>query len=522
MTSNDLIEQMQQPEFYNHPVETPIKLIQTHVSYVLLTGDYVYKLKKSVNFGFLDFSSLEKRKHFLQEELRLNQPVAPEIYLEIVTITKKGDIYQLSKELSESNYPVEYALKMRQFPQENLLIKMFETGNLKEEHLEELGKVVAKFHENTITNEYIRSFGTISQIKKSIDDNYKSTEKYIGIVQTQQQYQETKQFTDKFFQNQTDLFIKRKETEKIRECHGDLHLKNICFWHNKIQLFDRIEFNEPFRFVDVMYDIAFTVMDLEGGGSKEFANIFLNTYIEQTGDYQGLEVLPLYLSRQAYVRAKVTSFLLDDANISNQEKENAAKVAAQYYQQAWQYTQPQQGKLILMSGLSGSGKTTVAKELARKFSAIQIRSDATRKHIAKIPLHEKGNQSIYTPSMNQKTYDYLLNLGISLTKAGYWVILDAKYDRRKLRIDAIEAAKKHQIPLKIIHCQAPLEILEKRLESRKHDISDATSDLLQKQIKTAETFSPRETPYVIPVDTHEPKIENGNYNKLRETLLKGF
>ncbi|MGB5960873.1 MAG: AAA family ATPase, partial [Coleofasciculaceae cyanobacterium] len=313
----------------------------------------------------------------------------------------------------------------------------------------------------------------------------------------------TKQFTDTFFEQQQELFKSRIEDDKIRECHGDLHLRNICLWNNKIQLFDRIEFNEPFRFVDVMYDIAFAVMDLEARDSKELGNAFLNTYIEQTGDWLGLQVLPLYLSRQAYVRAKVTSFLLDDAGVPEEAKKAAMATAKDYYKLAWNYTQQRQGKLILMSGLSGSGKTTVARHLARKLGAIQLRSDAVRKHIAGISLQEKGGAEIYSAEMNEKTYNRLLDLAIKIANQGWTVILDAKYDREATRTEAIAQSKQHQLPIEIIHCTAPENVLGDRLTSRTDDISDATSDLLNQQKAATEAFTEAEKLILKTIDTSE-------------------
>ncbi|MEC4984463.1 MAG: AAA family ATPase [Oscillatoria sp. PMC 1068.18] len=492
-----LIEQMQQPEFYPHPVTTPIKLFQTHVSYVLLTGDFAYKVKKAVNFGFLDYSSVGKRKHFCAEEIRLNQPNATEIYLEVLPITQKDEKFVLNG----AGEPVEYALKMRQFPQTALMSEMYQEGKLTTELMADLGRVVAEFHRQTPTNDYIRSFGEIEQISAAFNENYEQTDKYIGKPQTQQQFAETKEFSDTFFAERTDLFAQRREEDKIRECHGDLHLRNICFWNDKICLFDRIEFNEPFRFVDVMYDIAFAVMDLDARGNKDFGNAFLNAYIEETGDWEGLRVLPLYLSRQAYVRGKVISFLLDDPGVPETDKQEAAKTAADYYRLAWDYTKTGQGKLILMSGLSGSGKTTVARELARKLGAIHLRSDAVRKHLAGISLSEKGGDELYTTEMSQKTYDRLLELGLMLASEGFPVILDAKYDRVATREKCLSAAKKASLPVQILHCTAPIEVLRTRLESRENDISDATAGILASQEAAAEAFTDDEAAYVTTIDT---------------------
>ena len=487
----NLCDQMQRAQFYPHPVTLPIKVIQTHISWVFLTGEYAYKLKKPVDFGFLDFTTLAKRKFFIEEELRLNKRIAPDIYLETLPISKHNDRYVIGIDDSVE----EYVLKMKQFPQESLLINMFNSGNLTENLLIELGEVVANFHQKTETNDYIKTFGTIAVIKESIEGNYQATEKYIGLVQTQEKYQQTKEFSDRFLAEKKNQFLQRITDNKIRECHGDLHLKNICYWQNKIQLFDCIEFNEPFRFVDVIYDVAFTVMDLDARGKPELGNIFLNSYLEQTGDWQAIEILPLYLCRQAYVRAKVTSFLLDDPNITPAEKQTAMETAKGYYELAWRYTQPLQGQIILMTGLSGSGKSTTAKKIAPQLNAIQIRSDALRKHLAHLPLTESAPLEIYSNSWTQKTYNRLLELGVLVAKNGYPVILDATFSQSQWRQKAIALAEKSNLPLSIIYCHAPVPVLQQRLANRSNDVSDATPELLLQQ--TFEPFTEKELAYVV-------------------------
>ena len=492
MSFSLLLERLQQSDFYPHPVASPIQVIQTHISVVFLTGDYAYKLKKSVDFGFLDFSTREKRQFCLEEELRLNQPIAPDIYLEVLPIVEKNnDLF-----LNQEGEVVEYVLKMNQFPQDSLLINLFNENLLTPEHLEELGRTVANFHQNCLANAYINSFGRSEKIKEAIEDNYLRTQKYIDIIQSHQQYAATKAFTDKFFIEKEEAFKQRQAQDKIRECHGDLHLKNICFWRNKMQLFDRIEFNEPFRFVDTMCDVAFVVMDLEARERKDLSNIFLNNYLEKTGDWLGLEVLPLYLNRQAYVRAKVNSFLLDDPHISTSEKAQAKSEAINYYHLAWEYTQPRQGKLFITSGISGSGKTTVAKKIAQENNGIYIRSDAVRKHLAGLDIETKGTAEIYTDSMNEKTYNKLLELAEILIVQGYTVILDAKFDQKSNREKALSLAQTYQVPFQIIYCQAPLGVLQERLAQRLGDISDATPDLLRQQEANFEPFSEIEKPYL--------------------------
>lgn len=517
-----LIQQMLQPEFYSHPVQgsipspasdntyieypeefyppstTAIQLIQTHISYVVLTGEFAYKVKKPLNFGFLNYSTLESRKHFCEEELRLNQRAAAEIYLEVVPITQTGDRYQIGG----SGEVVEYAVKMRQFPQDTLLTNVFERGELSEDLVRELARVIAEFHSKTTTSDYIRSFGEVTQVRQAFDENFEQTAQYIGGPQTQEQYDQTQAYCERFFTEQAALFNQRIQSDRIRECHGDLHLRNISYWNGKLLLFDCIEFNEPFRFVDVMFDIAYIVMDLDARQRSDLSTLFLNTYTELTGDWEGLQVLPIYVNRQTYVRAKVTSFLLNDPNVPAPEKQVAHETAALYYRLAWECSQFRQGQLMLMCGLSGSGKSTTARQIAGKTGAIHIRSDAVRKHLGGVPLHERGGAELYTPEMSQKTYERLLELGIKLAQQGYNVILDAKYDRHSWRQAAIEQATAHQIPLQIIHCDAPVEVLRDRLQNRTEDIADATADLLKQQ--SLDPFTVDEKVYVKTVDTTQP------------------
>lgn len=522
-----LIQAMLDPAFYPHPVQTPIQLIQTHISYILLTGDYAYKVKKPLDFGFLNFTTLQQRRHFCQEELRMNQRGAPGLYLEVLPITQVNGHFQLNGSPGSTDCVVEYALKMRQFPQESLLSNLFARGELTAALMEELGRVVAAFHAQTETNDYIRSFGRPERVREAFDENYRQTQRYIGGPQTAQQYQETQAYTDWFFAERQDLFQQRLDQDRIRECHGDLHLGNICLWEGKLLLFDCIEFNESFRFVDVMYDVSYAVMDLDARHRPDLGNAYLNTYLEETGDWEGLKILPIYLNRQAYVRAKVTSFLLDDPAAAEETKAEAFQTAAQYYRLAWEYTQPKQGRLLIMSGLSGSGKSTVARHLARQQGAIHIRSDAVRKHLAGIPLRERGGPAVYTPEMTAKTYQRLLQLGTELAQEGYTVILDAKFDRQELRGMAIAQAQARGIPLRILHCYAPTTLLQERLQRRASsqtdetsasstqasggagdllsapDIADATADMLSKQQADWQDFTESEQPFVTAVDTSQ-------------------
>lgn len=509
-----LIQQMFQPGFYPHPVIEPIKLVQTHISYVLLTGDYTYKVKKPVNFGFLDFSTLEQRQHFCQEELRLNRRLSPELYLAVLAIAATGDPaqYQLGSDkdaLDPAGEVIEYAVQMRQFDQDNLFTHLFEHGALTPDHMQTLGKLVASFHNSAETGEAIRRFGSVEAVREVAEDNYTTSQPYIGRAQTQSQLDQTRAFSEQFFAKHSDWFHQRQIEDKIRDCHGDLHLGNVCFYQDQIRIFDCVEFNQEFRNIDGIYDAAFMVMDLEFQGRSDLANVFLNAYLEQTGDYWGVVMLPLYLSMRAYIRAKVNSLALDDQSISEPDKQQAQERAAAYYRMAWSYTQTKQGQIVLMSGLSGSGKTTVARQVAEGLAAIHIRSDAVRKHLVGVPLEQRGDQAgeygsgIYTPELTQQTYEQLLRLGIFLANQGLSVVLDAKYDRQTFRQAAIAQARVHQIPLQICYCTAPLEVLQERLQTRTGDIADATAALLNDQQKAREPFTDTEQTYVQTINTDQ-------------------
>ncbi|MFM2431763.1 MAG: hypothetical protein RLZZ511_2976 [Cyanobacteriota bacterium] len=504
-TLSPVVQAMLRPEFYPHGAVAEIPLIQTHVSSVFLTGDYVYKLKKPVNFGFLDFSTLAQRQHFCEEELRLNQRGAGELYLEVVKITQAGEGF----ELNGSGEVVEYAVKMRQFPQEALLSEMFDRDELTDAHIQDLAKVVAQFHATAAIDDHIRSYGTVEKVRQAFDENYDQSAGFVDFggapgPQTQAQFDGTKAYTDRFFAENAAVLTDRVKADKIRECHGDAHLRNIALWQERLWLFDCIEFNEPFRFVDTMYDVGFICMDLDARQRPDFANLFLNTYLEQTGDYEGLQVLPLYLSRQAYVRAKVTSFLLGDPGIPEVVKQESRGTAAEYYKLAYDYTQQSSGQVVLMAGLSGAGKSTTAKAIAKAASiqgrsAIHLRSDAIRKQLAGIPVEQRGDDAIYSAEMTGKTYDRLLNLGVMLAKQGYTVILDAKYDREALRQPVISQTQANGIPLLIVHCDAPMETLKSRVAARTGDIADATVDVLAQQ--SMEAFTDAERTFVKTIDT---------------------
>jgi len=493
----DLIEAMTRPEFYPHPVAEPIHLKQTHISYVLLTGKYAYKIKKPVDFGFLDFTTIAKRKHFCERELELNRRYSPSLYLEVVTLTHSEAGYRLGGE----GKAVEYAVKMREFPQEGLWSHCFEQGTLTREHMVALGKKMADIHKGARTNARIASYGSLSEVRAVAEENYLATRKFVGKGQTREQWEQTRLFSENLFSNHGDWLEERRRDGKIRECHGDLHLNNICFCRGEIHVFDCIEFNPAFRNIDVIYDVAFLAVDLASRDREDLAYVFLNTYLEHSGDYRGAGLLPLYCSMRAYIRAKVLSFMTEDEHISPVERKSIAGRAMAFYHLAWRYTQTRVKTVWVVIGLSGSGKTTVAAQLSMLTGSVHLRSDAVRKHAAGMPLFERGGKDLYTPDMTELTYTRMSDYALHLVRHGMCVVLDAKYDRLAYRSALVRSLSQEGVEMRWLECVAPPEVLRQRLGERKGDVSDATPDLLASQIKSQEPLTAEERAYAITLDT---------------------
>lgn len=500
-----LIQRMLQPDFYPHPVQTPVQLLQTHISYVFLTGEFAYKVKKPTQFGLLDFSTLEQRAYFCQEELRLNRRLSPDLYLAVLTIYKEGKDGGYC--LNTPPYPgaeiVDYALQMQQFDQDGLFSHLLNQGQLTAAHLQQLGQLVARFHGAATTSPEIQANGTLESLQAIDEENYTLTQAFIGQSQTREQWQQTRSFTQHFWRDHQDWL--RQRQGKIRECHGDLHLNNVCLYQDQIQIFDCIEFCREFRNIDVIYDVAFMVMDLDFHDRPDLANIFLNTYLEKTGDYAGALLLPAYLSMRATIRGNVNSMTAQNTPAPDHDASSPWQTAKDYFALAHEYTQLQPGRILLMSGLSGSGKSTVARHLAPQFRAIHIRSDAVRKHLAGVPLDQSGMDqvNIYTSAMTQRTYQRLAEWGISLAQMGWTVILDAKYDRVELREQVITQAALAHIPVQILFCTAPVAELRSRLQNRQGDISDATPDILSSQQQTFQNFTTVEKSKLTQFATHQ-------------------
>jgi aminoglycoside phosphotransferase family enzyme len=326
-----IVEGMFKPEAYPRG-SGKIELIQTHISLVFLTKNYAYKVKKAVNFGFLDFSTLQKRHTFCEKELELNRRLCPEIYLEVVSINKSSDNIRINGD----GEIVEYALKMKRLPQEKIMTLLLQENKVDLQTIDDIAQIVAEFHSKAQITPEISQFGSLKIVKTNWDENFAQTRKYINqtIAQAEFQFIQNKIFG--FMDQSKALFESRISDKRIRDCHGDLHSGNI-FITNKICIFDAIEFNDRFRYSDVAADVAFLAMDLDFQSRSDLANHFIEHYIAYSGDKQLTPLLPFYKCYRAYVRGKVISFKLDDPNITNQEKESAIKAAQAYFKLASKY-----------------------------------------------------------------------------------------------------------------------------------------------------------------------------------------
>ena len=362
----ELIRSLLQPAVYEHPVRE-IQLIETHISWVILTGDYVYKIKKPVNFGFLDFSTLEKRHHYCEEEIRLNRRLAPQLYLDVVRICGTPQKPQINGD----GPVIEYAVRMRQFSQQNQLDRLLDTQGLDVALMDQLAQTVARFHLSIRPVESDSPFGDFSHVKQPMMENFSQIRTALSNESVNQRLVAIENWVTSQLLALKDTIEQRKANGFIRECHGDMHLRNIALWKQEIVIFDCIEFNENFYWIDVISEIAFLIMDLEDRQQQACATRFLNAYLAITGDYAGLVLLRLYKVYRALVRAKV------DALRASQEPPGSATCQAavddclQYLHLAEQYTQPTTPCLLINHGLSGSGKSYVSRLLLQELPAIQ-------------------------------------------------------------------------------------------------------------------------------------------------------
>ena len=325
-----VVEALKKPEAYNDE-GGQIELKQTHISFVFLTRDFVYKVKKAVDFGFLDFSTLEKRRFFCEKELDLNKRLCEDMYLKVVPITKSDDI-----KINGEGETVEYAVKMKRIPEEKIMTRLVEEGKVDKKLVDKMAKIIAEFHLKAKTSKRIGEFGSLSMIEKNWKENFKQTDEFVDKTISKESYQLIRKKVDDFMKRSLSLFAKRVNENRVRECHGDIHSGNI-FVVDKIYIFDAIEFNERFRYCDVASEIAFLAMDLDFKERSDLSSFFVKSYVKYSGDRELEELLAFYKCYRAYVRGKVTSFKLNDPSVGSKETSAAKKEASVYFELATDY-----------------------------------------------------------------------------------------------------------------------------------------------------------------------------------------
>ncbi len=333
MTHLNLVASMSEPTFYPHRPDT-VEVIQTHISFIFIAGDQVYKIKKAVDFGFLDFTTRSKRKYYCEQEVVLNRRFAPGVYIDVVTITQNGE-GKLG--IGGEGSIVEYAVKMKRIPEERMLYRLMEAGKVTEDDVRRVGRYLAQAYGNIPSDEKARAFGTGEVIAANVLENFEQTGQYRGGPVNATVFDTIEAWSRSFIEKNGSLFAVREKEGNIKDCHGDLHLQHICIDGDAISIFDCIEFNERFRFGDVASDVAFLSMDFDFNGREDLGHIFVDAYMVESGDTLLLDVLKFYKVYRAMVRAKVTSFMLDDNTLDPAVREEVFRKAERYYHLAHTY-----------------------------------------------------------------------------------------------------------------------------------------------------------------------------------------
>lgn len=497
-----LITALLTPTAYAHPCGD-IRCIETHISWLLLTGDYVYKIKKPVNFGFVDFSTLSRRQHFCAEEIRLNSRLAPQLYLGVIAITLDRQQLRMN-----GNGPVqEYAVKMQQFDNTYLFDRLIKHHQLSPQMISETAQRLAQFHHNiAIADEHSR-FGSAPSIHQPVQENFSQLAEmaaaFIASPKQQQRIAHIRQWSEQRYKALKDTFVQRKIDGFIRECHGDLHLGNIVLIDGQVTPFDGIEFNPDLRWIDIISEIAFLLMDLQHRGRADLAHRLLNAWLENTGDYTGLSVLRYYQCYRAMVRAKVAALT------AGQDTDTETKPSVNnYIKLADTYTRGKRPMLFIMHGLSGSGKSSLSQNLLEACGLIRLRSDVERKRLAGLsPLassQSSPDTGIYSAAFTQQTFARLENLARQTLHAGYCVLVDATFLQRHQRDPFRQLAQSLHVPFLIIHCQTDNETLRQRVHQRHaagQDASEAGLLVLQRQLNNHQPLSADEQHESITLDT---------------------
>lgn len=471
-------------------------LVQTHISSVVITPEYVYKFKKPVDFGFLDYTSLSKRKYFCEEEVRLGSLGASGLYIGVVALhgTPEHPV------LKGNSQEIEYAVCMHRFDEDAQFDRMLEANSVHSAQIDAIVRKLVQFHRHARPSDAATSFGTPETVLHPMMENLSHLDTLLGkdaggVLET------LRRWIIREHARLTPLIRSRKTEGFVRECHGDLHLRNIALYRGDIIFFDPIEFNENLRHIDTISDLAFLLMDLEARGKREYARRAQSLYLEESGDYEGVALLPLYKVYRAMVRAKVAALRLPQLS-DPVNKEAIRNESLGYLELALSYLKKAPLFLALMHGFSGSGKSVAALRLVERSGALRLRSDRERLRLF------AGNGTRYAQSATEQTYRRLAGLARSLLLQGERVVVDATFLDRHQRELFYHLAEELGTRLFVLHAQAPETLLFERLASRaneKSDISEATVQVLRHQLAHHDPLQTNEKKCVVTLHTQTPE-----------------
>ena len=483
-----MIESLKRPEAYDHPVDS-IELLQTHISWVLLTGEYAYKLKKPVDFGFVNFTTLERRQRFCDEEVRLNRRLAADLYLGVRPVYGPPE----RAALHGTGKPIEWAVQMRQFSQDRLMPAALERGEVKPGDFDQLADTLADFHAAADAARAEDRFGDLASVLDPVNANFAALDR---VPEAAGCVAELRAWCDAEFARLRPLFEERKRDRRIRECHGDLHLGNMVFREGRIEVFDCLEFNASLRWVDVLSEIAFLVTDLAERKRPDAAYRVLNRWLERTGDYAGLGTWRWYFVYRALVRAKVAALRLSQGEQSAEERASHHDDVRRYLALAKETVAPRPTGLIVTHGVSGTGKSFVTQSLCEDLGAVRIRSDVERKRLFGTwgqPGKTRLDGDPYRPEISRRLYEDLLPATArDVLQAGFPTIVDATYLRHKDRERMRQVAADANVPFLLLDFQVSPETARARIAERQRagdDPSDADTRILDCQLEALEPLT---------------------------------
>lgn len=503
-----LVTALSEPSFYDYPVDE-VRFLQTHISSVFLTGRFVYKLKKPVNFGFLDYSTVELREKNCRAEVELNRRLAPSVYIDAVPITMEGDRVTLDG----GGEIVDWVVVMGELDGDLLGTEVLERGELTKEHMQALVDVLVPFYRSAATGEGIDDYGSVNAVKFNTDENFSQTEAYVGKLVSRDRFEHIRSWTDTFYEEHVELFERRIAEGRTRESHGDLHLRNI-FFEDEPVIFDCIEFNERLRCGDIAVDIAFLAMDLDFNGRQDLSKVFIDRYVEASGDTELVDMLDFYKCYRAYVRGKIACFTSTDPALDAGAQRAQRNLARRYFGLAYEYSGgTERASLVVLYGLMGTGKTSVARYLREKLGWHVLSTDAVRKQISGIGentrVYVPYNEGLYSPEMNARTYAEVCERAENLLHGGFPVIVDGAFKRQSERDPVIEAARRTGARLVFLQTTCGGDEQHQRLEGRQqHDTrSDGRVELMEQQRGDFEPANPDAECYFHTIDTSGPKPE---------------